>query len=687
MRQNLWPNALAKLCGAALEPQRGFHQFHPAAGAAEEIGAITIRKKGKFETPRTGKVTPEPDVQRTTRDMERQLHEQETILIPEVETPSEAVNAHEVIPPWEAEAAAPPPPAHPKSHAVHQPEPEPAPRRSGVSGGMLAAIIAGALVVLVAAIFFGYGLVLKGGDTIYPNVFVTGINVGGMTAEEAKTAVADSVAASYSSATLNVQLPDRTLSFTPDQTNVALDADEAIAEAMAYGRSGNPFSAVLNYFSCRSKEHYIDLQTVLNLDTDYIHQMIDDLAAEVEMEPKASEVSFNEATGTITVQVGYPDRKLDSEGLYDAVYNAFMNSDFAPLTWEYQEVPCELVDLTPYYEQYCTEVKNAEYDEENHVITDEVPGYGFDLEEANQKLSTAEPGSTVIIQMEDIEPEVTKADLNSEMFGTSLHKVSTKYTNNSNRTNNLDLACKAINGTILNPGEVFSFNDVVGERTAAKGYLPATVFVSGGASESELGGGVCQVTSSIYYCSLFLNLEQVHREPHMYVVDYVDYGMDATVYWGHIDYQFKNTLDYPIKIQANIDGGTVNITFWGKEELDFTVETDYKILETYPWTTVEELDETKPVGYRELVENPYTGYKVVAYITVKDLDGNVLDSREVYSTYRKRDQKYIVGPAEEEVPEEPENPDIENPDDTENPDEGGNPLDPVEPDDGGTLWP
>src|SRR5699024_10646494 len=132
-------------------------------------------------------------------------------------------------------------------------------------------------------------------------------------------------------------------------------------------------------------------------------------------------------------------------------------------------------------------------------------------------------------------------------------------------TNNLDLACKAINGTILNPGEIFSFNDVVGERTAAKGYLPATVYVTGGASAEELGGGVCQVASSIYYCSLFLNLEQVHREPHMYAVTYVDYGMDATVYWGSIDYQFRNTLDYPIKIQANIDGGTVNITFWGAE--------------------------------------------------------------------------------------------------------------------------
>lgn len=585
------------------------------------------------------------------------------------------------------QTAVPPVPPTRNPRAVPPEEPEEEPVRRGVSGGILAAIVGGALVLLAVVIFFGYGLVLKGGDTIYPNVFVAGINVGGMTSEEAVAAVADAVAASYSSATLDVQLPDRTLSFTPDQTNVALDADEAIAEAMAYGRSGNPFSAVLNYFSCRSNERYIDLQTVLNLDTDYIRNRIDELAQEVETTLSPSKVDVNEAAGTITVQVGYPDRQLDTEGLYEAVYNAFMNSDFTTLTWDYQETPCELVDLTPYYEQYCTEVQNAEYDEETHTISEEVPGYGFDLEAAQQQLATAEPGSTVVIQMEDIEPEVTKLDLSSEMFGTALHKVSTKYAVNSNRTNNLDLACKAINGTILNPGEIFSFNDVVGERTAAKGYLPATVFVTGGASESELGGGVCQVASSIYYCSLFLNLEQVHREPHMYVVDYVDFGMDATVYWGSIDYQFKNTLDYPIKIQANIDGGTVNITFWGPEELDFTVETDYEILETYPWTTVEQVDETKPVGYRERTVSPYTGYKVVAYITVKDLDGNVLESREVYSTYRKRDQVYVVGPAEE-VPD-PDDPTTDPDDPTTDPDDPLNPDDPLAPseDDEGTLWP
>ena len=630
--------------------------------------------------PETG---PEEDLTKVLPDLPLQEALDQAAQAAQPAQPREPA-AHSTQP---RQTAVPPVPPTRNPRAVPPEEPEEEPVRRGVSGGILAAIVGGALVLLAVVIFFGYGLVLKGGDTIYPNVFVAGINVGGMTSEEAVAAVADAVAASYSSATLDVQLPDRTLSFTPDQTNVALDADEAIAEAMAYGRSGNPFSAVLNYFSCRSNERYIDLQTVLNLDTDYIRNRIDELAQEVETTLSPSKVDVNEAAGTITVQVGYPDRQLDTEGLYEAVYNAFMNSDFTTLTWDYQETPCELVDLTPYYEQYCTEVQNAEYDEETHTISEEVPGYGFDLEAAQQQLATAEPGSTVVIQMEDIEPEVTKLDLSSEMFGTALHKVSTKYAVNSNRTNNLDLACKAINGTILNPGEIFSFNDVVGERTAAKGYLPATVFVTGGASESELGGGVCQVASSIYYCSLFLNLEQVHREPHMYVVDYVDFGMDATVYWGSIDYQFKNTLDYPIKIQANIDGGTVNITFWGPEELDFTVETDYEILETYPWTTVEQVDETKPVGYRERTVSPYTGYKVVAYITVKDLDGNVLESREVYSTYRKRDQVYVVGPAEE-VPD-PDDPTTDPDDPITDPDDPLNPDDPLAPseDDEGTLWP
>ena len=549
-----------------------------------------------------------------------------------------------------------------------QPNPpvsRPVPRRESAPThrtGLILGIIAGALVMALVLGVFVYGLVLKKSDDIYPNVYVAGINVGGMDRETAIAAVDEAIASSYASATLKVQLPDRTLSFNPEQTNVALDADEAIAEALTYGREGNAFSAVTSYFSSRSTEHYIDLQTILNLDTDYIRSMIDQVAAEVEMDPTPTTAAYEEAAGRLVVEVGYPQRSLDTEGLYEVVYNAFMNSDFTPLSWDYDEVPCELLDLEPYYEEYCTEVQNAEYDPETHTIVEEVPGFGFDLEASSQKLATAPAGSQVIIQLEDLEPEVTKAALEEEMFGETLFAHSTVYVVNSNRTNNLRLACEAINGLILNPDEVFSFNNVVGERTAAKGYLPATVY-SGGQSLEELGGGVCQVASTLYYCTLHLDLEQVHREPHQFAVTYVPLGMDATVYWGPIDYQFKNTLSNPVKILADVENGSVNITFLGIPDTDNYVEMSSVVLETYPWQELEEVDETLEPGTRELKTTPYTGYKVVTYKTIRDASGKELSkNQEAVSTYDKRDQVYLVGPEiEEEDPWEGNDPDIDDP--------------------------
>lgn len=546
------------------------------------------------------------------------------------------------------------------SAPTEEPPQEDQPKKAGRLG-MILGIVAGSLLLALVLGVMIYGFVLKADETIYPNVYVAGIHVGGMDRQSAIDAVDEVIASSYASSTLHVELPDRTLSFTPDKTNVALDANEAIDAAMAYGRSGNPFSAVTNYYASRSREHYVDLQTVLDLDTAYIRSALEDVAAEVETVPSPSTASFDEKGKRLTIQVGYPDRSLDVEGLYEVVYTAFINSDFTPVQWEYDEIPTEHMDLTPYFEQYCTPVQDAYYDEENHVLVESVPGYGFDMEDVAQKLDEAEPGSKLVIPMADLTPKVTTDVVADEMFGTELFSFSSEYVVNANRTKNLTLACQAVNGIILNPGDVFSFNNVVGERTAAKGYLPATVY-NAGQSVEELGGGVCQVASTLYYCTLHLNLEQVHREPHVYVVTYVPKGMDATVYWGHIDYQFRNTLDFPIRILANTDNGHVNITFQGAEELDFSVKMESTILETYPWQEVEELDETKEPGYRQVDVTPYTGYRVVTHKTIYDADGKELSrEQEALSVYSKRDQKVIVGPPEEEVPEDPFDPDLWNP--------------------------
>lgn len=540
-------------------------------------------------------------------------------------------------------------------------QPEEAPKKK-IRWNMILGIAAGALVLALVISVFVYGLVLKAGKTIYPNVYVAGIHVGGMDRATAIDAVDEAVESSYASSTLMLELPDRTLAFTPDKTNVALNAEEAIDEAMAFGRSGNPFSAVTGYFSSLSREHYVDLQSALELDTEYIRNVLDEVAAEVQSSPSPSTAEYDEAAKRLIIQVGHPQRSLDVEALYEVVYAAFMSSDFTALQWQYDEKPTEHMDLQPYFDRCCTAVQDAYYDEENHVIVDSVPGYGFDMEKTLQKLDEAEPGSELIIPMTDLEPEVTTQVVEEQLFGTELFATSTEYVINANRTKNLTLACQAINGTILNPGDVFSFNNVVGERTAAKGYMPATVY-SGGQSLEELGGGVCQVASSIYYCTLHLNMEQVHREPHQYVVTYVPKGMDATVYWGHIDYQFKNTLDFPIRIMANTDDGCVNITFLGQQSPDFSVKMETVTLETYPWKEVEELDETKEPGYRQVDITPYTGYKVVTYKTIYDEDGNELSrDQEAVSTYSKRDQKVIVGPPEDVTPEDPFDPDLWGPD-------------------------
>ena len=552
--------------------------------------------------------------------------------------------------------------------------------KKGAAGAVVAIVL---VILLVAAVgIYAYGTKLEDGKTIYPNVRVAGVDVGGMTASAAQEAVEQAVAEAYLSSTLEVHLPDRTLSFDPEQTNVALDADLAIKEAMAFGRSDGPFQAVLHYLDSSHRSRDIELETALYLDTDYIQSLINQTAAAVKTDPVNSSMGMDKDMTQVQVQVGTSGRKLDTEALYEAVYDAFQSGNFEPLTWEYEILDYQSVKLEELHKLLADQITDAYYDEEAHKIVDGVSGYTFELAAAQAALDAAAEGAALSFPLEEKQPELTAGKLTNKMFGTILEQRSSVYVNNPKRTENLRLACEAINGTIINPGEVFSFNEVVGERTEEKGYQPATIYGGDGESVDGVGGGVCQVASTIYYAALYLDLETVMREPHMYVVTYVPAGCDATIYWDSgLDYKFKNTLDAPIKIQANIDGGKCNITFWGAEKPDYYVELSQpKTLETWNEEDVEELDETKPVGYRELKQGAYTGSKVVVTKKVFDNSGKLLSEKELYSTYKARPRIYVVGPTEE-VPEEPvvdpENPEV--PVDPEIPVDPWAPIDPEVP--------
>lgn len=563
-------------------------------------------------------------------------------------------------------------------------------------------LVAAIAAVVILACFIGYyahSASVASYEYIFPNVYVAGVNVGGMSKLAAIEAVNNAVSETYGTQTLTVELGDRTLSFTPEQTKVALDAEGAIDEAWAYGRDGSVFKVARAYRSAKKGEHYIELQTKLKLDTAYIRQIIDEAAAEVASELTESAVSVDKDAGIISVQVGTTGRSLDADRLYDTVISAFENNDFTPIAFSYDQVSYDAVDLDTLYREMCVTKVDAYYDEENRVIVEEQAGYGFDLEAARQQIALAEDGTTIRIPFGTIEPEVTKAQLEQEMFGTELSSYSSAYTAIAARTNNLDIACKAIDGTILNPGDVFSFNNIVGERTAEKGYLAATVYVNGD-SKPELGGGVCQVASTIYMCTLEADLEVVARSEHMYTVTYVPMGMDATIYWGSLDYKFKNSTSHPMKITANISGGTVNIAFLGIPDSDNRVELHYEVLSTTPFKTVDEdgneiaisgedvtmVDEdgvTHKGKLGECTVTAYTGYRVVAYKDIYSAEGELLSSNKTYSTYSKRDKVYQVTylPDEPEEPEEPEEPVV--PVEPEEPDEPGDTGDSDEPEDPG----
>ncbi|MGN1420751.1 MAG: VanW family protein [Eubacterium sp.] len=155
-----------------------------------------------------------------------------------------------------------------------------------------------------------------------------------------------------------------------------------------------------------------------------------------------------------------------------------------------------------------------------------------------------------------------KSTVVSSYFSNVYATYSTYYVNNANRTTNLKIASKAISGTIINPGETFSLNKVVGPRTAAKGYKEAPVFTGGDGVENGLGGGICQVASTMFNCVLNANLTINERHQHSQRVSYVPLGRDSAIYGTVEDLKWTNNTKYAIKVEMTVKNGVITCTFY-----------------------------------------------------------------------------------------------------------------------------
>ena len=543
-------------------------------------------------------------------------------------------------------------------------------------------------IAIIGATVFCVSIVTN--DKIYPNVHIAGFNVGGLTKDEAVDLLNESIASTYGANTLTVEYPDRTIEFTPEIVNATLDAAAAVDSAYEFGRYGNLISRVSSYLKADHSNIAFTVNTGLTFDEAAIAAIIADHAEDAHIDVVPSKVEVFEEENYLEVQIGSIGVDMDQELLLSVVMSALQNCNLNPITMEYSTTSYTTLDLSNIYQELCTSAADAYYDSETHEIVEEQRGYSFDLSAANQQIAMAADGDVIRVDLEVIEPEVTKEYLESIYFSDTLSSFSTGNLGGANRVNNITLAAQAINGTVLGPGEVFSYNDVVGQRTAERGYKEAGAYANG-QSVQELGGGICQVSSTLYNSVLYANLEIVYRTNHMFTVSYVDLGMDATVSWGSPDFKFKNNTEYPIRIDAKVENYKVVISIIGTKTDNIEVKMSHEVLATIPYTTKTTSDPDK------VNSTGRTGYNVVTYRHLIDstTGEEISKTVEAYSNYSKTDIIVYKKVVEQEVtdryeeqtkpkpekPEEPEEPETpEEPEEPEVPEEPTEPEEPVEPD-------
>jgi vancomycin resistance protein YoaR len=286
-------------------------------------------------------------------------------------------------------------------------------------------------------------------------------------------------------------------------------------------------------------------------------------------------------------------------------------------------------------------------------ITPDSKGYKLQVEELQALLDESINGdlnSSVVIDapIEELRAKVTKEELST--IDTVISSFQTSFaTSAEGRSNNIRLATRYINGTLLMPGDSFSFNKTVGQRTIARGFQEAPIII-GNRIDAGVGGGICQVSSTLYNAALLSNLGFDERVNHTLTLSYVGLGFDATVDWGNIDYRFTNTLDYPIYIEGTISNKVLTFRIHSNKSLtNRTYKLVNRVLETIPAQVKYEDDPELEVGKTEIVQEAKNGYRVRVFR--QTFENGKMIKEEVISTDTYKVAHGLIKKGTKKIPE------------------------------------
>lgn len=503
-------------------------------------------------------------------------------------------------------------------------------------------IIPSACVLLLFILFTLLPLTLPK-NAIASNVYAQSMNLSKMTKSDAAEKLEHSYVQKKEdfSVVFEHDGENHTAKFNSDDIQFTVDPQKTAEAAYQFGRSSNTFKNSWNILCSFFKKANVGM--VPSCNKELITPIFYELGAEVYGHSQDAEYRIE--NGILTI---IPPTSGQSHNVDDAIkefLSATGDGEYKNIKIHLHETKIEKLDVDEVYKKVVREPKNAEYKVEGNEVsvTEHVVGVEADKSQLAAILEKTNKGEIASMEITEIMPEQTTEALQAALFGTTLASFTSNYSSSSaNRAYNVELAAQKINGIVLADGDEFSYNKAVGNANAANGFKMATVFSNGKVVEG-IGGGVCQVSSTLYCSVLRSDLFVTERHNHSLPIGYVPGGQDATVSYGSLDFRFKNNTGTPIKIVAQCSNRNVTISILGNASAKKNVEVTSQKISSIEAPMTKVNDPNLPSGTTKIIKKGSPGSVYITYKKVYDANGAVASEKQIKSTYKASAGEIAVG--------------------------------------------
>lgn len=497
--------------------------------------------------------------------------------------------------------------------------------------------------ILVGILSTVFALINRDNETIFSGISVQGIDVSNLTIDEAKEKVS-SIIGNHISEEISLQHNDFQTVILPEQFGVSFDVDSAVEQAYYIGKSDNLIKNNYTILSLLLKNY--NISPSINYDEDLLNSLIDSINAQ--LPDRVVNPGYSIDGTNLVITSGKDGILISSSDLKDEILS-FLNdisSKNETINIPVNNVGAEPINLDAIYKDIFKLPVDASYTTNPYVVYPSSNGLDFAISMEDAKAIISNQQDEYTIPLKITYPNVTTNQIGNEAFPDLLSQFSTSFTSSGyNRSNNIILSSAKLNGLVLMPGEEFSYNQAVGQRTKAAGFRKAGAY-SNGKVVQEVGGGICQVSSTLYNAVLYANLEIVERTNHYFNPGYVKAGLDATVSWGGPDFRFKNNRNYPIRIVTDTSGKKLKVYIYGlKTDDDCTVVLDPRYISSVPYKTTYQKDPSLATGETRVISSSSNGCKTATYKYVYDKNGTLISSECISrDTYSPHNKVVAVGP-------------------------------------------